>query len=585
MSATNQVENFENNVNQSLSEGCVTNYMNGVSFKLTPLKKLEFIMASSIFGEPKYYEKGDAEKEEKRNKRMIKEMPELFLQQLLFPEWRNVDASVATVQAVKDALDFDFKATLEMAIKLRNEYNMRLNPQVIVILASLHPKRQEFNQQNPLLFRNCVEQVLKIPTDLFNQFNMYLRFSETKSKNKLPGIVKKCWASKIESMSSYHLKKYLTSGHIIDMIRLSHPRSSKNPHIEEIVKTGDLKVTEEEKTWETLKSQGLNWDQITDQIDLPHMACLRNLRNLIYDESVSDEKLNKVLDGLVKTTKNGKQFPFRYWTSYNEISRPASNNVVNNSKKRSEKYNEKLEKIKNMASDEKYVNRTELCKKALERCLHVALDNYPKLKGRTMSLVDNSGSARSCFNSTYGSVQVSTIANLSGILTAYNSDEGWIGVFGDRLELYKVSKEKSILEQLDEVNKLGDTVGGGTENGIWLFFDRALRGESGLTFDNIFVASDLQASYGQLYGRDQNEYKDYRFNNTNYIDVVMLVNEYRKKINSKVNVFSVQVAGYDNSILPENLYRCSLLCGWTGNEALYANEMIRLWDELENNNA
>ena len=49
----------------------------------------------------------------------------------------------------------------------------------------------------------------------------------------------------------------------------------------------------------------------------------------------------------------------------------------------------------------------------------------------------------------------------------------------------------------------------------------------------------------------------------------------------KVNLFSVQVAGYDNSVLPENLYRGAILAGWTGKEPLYARAIIDAWDQAE----
>ena len=96
----------------------------------------------------------------------------------------------------------------------------------------------------------------------------------------------------------------------------------------------------------------------------------------------------------------------------------------------------------------------------------------------------------------------------------------------------------------------------------------------------------MQAGHGGLYGVDSNQYKDfihkgrggYRFS---YIDVLALVEKYRKTVNPKVNVFSVQVAGYDNTVLPENLYRGAILAGWTGKEPIYAKAIIDTWDQIE----
>ena len=60
-----------------------------------------------------------------------------------------------------------------------------------------------------------------------------------------------------------------------------------------------------------------------------------------------------------------------------------------------------------------------------------------------------------------------------------------------------------------------------------------------------------------------------------------MVQEYRRTVNSKVNVFTVQVAGYNNTVLPENLYRGAILAGWTGKEPLFANAIIEAWDSIE----
>lgn len=60
-----------------------------------------------------------------------------------------------------------------------------------------------------------------------------------------------------------------------------------------------------------------------------------------------------------------------------------------------------------------------------------------------------------------------------------------------------------------------------------------------------------------------------------------LVETYRELVNPKTNVFSVQVAGYNNSLTPQNTYRTSIMQGWTGKEVLYAFELINIWNQAE----
>jgi hypothetical protein len=209
----------------------------------------------------------------------------------------------------------------------------------------------------------------------------------------------------------------------------------------------------------------------------------------------------------------------------------------------------------------------------------------PKLKGRTMCLSDNSGSAWGVFNSEYGRVTIANIDNLSSVIAAQCSDEGYVGKFGDLLKVFPVSKRNGVLSQARNIDR-GQflDVGSSTEGGIWQFFKNAI--ENHEVWDNIFIFSDQQAGTGGLYGRmkDAAEYIDlgYGMSSINrYINVYKLILEYRKKVNPKVNVFSVQTAGYNNVLIPEMSYRCAMLTGWTGKEISFAAEYIKQWDEIE----
>lgn len=120
-------------------------------------------------------------------------------------------------------------------------------------------------------------------------------------------------------------------------------------------------------------------------------------------------------------------------------------------------------------------------------------------------------------------------------------------------------------------------MGGETEDGIWIWFREALEGKKEYKVDNLFLYSDQQAGHGGLYGLDPSDYSEFvwesttnSWDNVKYIDVMKLINKYREKINAKLNVFSIQIAGYDNSLLPENIYRGSVKSSWTGSELKYA---------------
>ena len=160
-----------------------------------------------------------------------------------------------------------------------------------------------------------------------------------------------------------------------------------------------------------------------------------------------------------------------------------------------------------------------------------------------------------------GRMKVSTIANLTGILAGARAEEGHLGIFGDRLKTMRVHVNRPVLEQLDKAEKLAQRIGQATENGIWLFWDQAIRERQ--HWDSVFVFSDMQAGHGGLYGTDKKAYAAYRWGGKNgaYIDVAKLVATYRQKVNPEVDVFLVQVAGYQDTIIPE-IYGPHVYFGW-----------------------
>ena len=515
----------------------VTNFMGGNSFQVSPLQTLKIVTASSIFGEPQYYRDGLGTSKTIRNHSTLMEYD-------IFSDAFADSKSAVDVftSAIDKALDFDFKATLDFALELRKDYFMRLNPAVIFVRASQHPNRVAFNEANPGYMKSIGMAIALRPDDVTNQLDYYMFLNG--SKKGLPSLLKRTWADTLESFSRYQLNKYKGKS-LIDLVRISH---ASNDDITELMKTGTIKVTETEQTWESLRSAGKTWAEILDTIKIPHMALLRNLRG-IFTEINDAQRAKAVLDQLKSGVLHGKQFPFRYWSAYKAIN-----------------------------SD---VNHSGLIKDALEECMDLAVANMPKLAGRVMSLCDNSGSAWGSLNSEYGSVTVAEIANLSAIITAQQSEEGYVGVFGDRLKTRSISKRNGLLTQLNESNTEGRGIGGGTENGIWLFWDKAIKDKQ--HWDTVFIYSDMQAGHGGLFGQNANDYAEFAHSkNARYIDVLALVDKYRKTVNPKVNVFSVQVAGYDNTVLPENLYRGAILAGWTGKEPVYAKAIIDAWDSIEN---
>ena len=518
----------------------VKNFMGGDSYKLNPLETLKMIAASSIFGEPAYYRTNIKDAKDFR--------PEVgIIPDVLLTEYQRMSTTAIFTNAIDKALEYDFEGTLNLAVTLRKDYYMRLNPQVIMVRAALHPNRKEWTEKNPGKFADYQREVMMRADEPAVQCAYYIALNGR--KNKMPSILKRSIAEKLSSLNRYKVNKYKNAEiGMINAVRITHANSKV---LDELMKTGNVVVPPEDETWEQMRSRKVPWIEILKTVKLGHMAMLRNIRN-IFTEIDDIELCKAYMEDLKAGVKEGKQFPFRYESAYNQI--------------------EKDDKI----------HHRPLILDTLEECIDLAIDNMPKLKGVTMALSDNSGSAWGQLTSEYGSTYVAEIDNLSAVIAGKCSDEGYVGKFGDRLKIYSVSKRNGVLTQAKNVNEdSGNDVGLSTEGGIWKFFKTAL--ENKVWYDNIFIFSDMQAGTGGLYGtyEDMAEYRTKWGIRGNCINVYKLILEYRRKVNHKVNVFCVQTAGYDNVLIPQMSYRCAMLTGWTGKEVQFAAEYIKQWDEIE----
>jgi hypothetical protein len=86
----------------------------------------------------------------------------------------------------------------------------------------------------------------------------------------------------------------------------------------------------------------------------------------------------------------------------------------------------------------------------------------------------------------------------------------------------------------------------------------------------------MQAGHGGLYGTNPKAYKDFRWMGSNHIDVPALIAEYRRTVNPDVQVFLVQIAGYQDVLVPEFYDKTYILGGWSDAVLRFAAKMIDL---------
>jgi hypothetical protein len=533
----------------TVPKGAHLNHMGGASWDIhDPVHRLRIAASSCFFGEPTYYQ-GTADSKGKHRVVTPSQQSHLSAPALKHlrstlvaidpPEWRGLGPAELMETTIDEALAHDPRETLEVAAYLRNEMHIRTTPQIILVRASRHPKVRGTG-----LVRAFAKDIVKRADE--PSVGLAYHVARYGKDAAIPNSLKRAWRDVLQGFNEYSLAKYRMESRgekTVDVMNLVHPKSEA---IDKLAK-GTLKSTDQ--TWEAIisaeGSSRQSWEKALDVMG--HMALLRNVRNLL-SKGVPPELFTKKL---IEGAKKGQQLPFRYWSAYNAIRDSGSTEV----------------------------------KDAIEEAMMASVGTLPKFQGRVMSLCDNSGSAHGAMTSAFGSVHVNQIANLSAILTGLCSDEGHIGIFGDRLETRPVGSDAPVLKQLDQANKLGQTIGGGTEHGIWLFWDRAIKQKQ--HWDHVFVYSDMQAGHGGLYGTGG--YDDYVWShgiqNQRMIDVPKLVRAYRESVNPKVNVYLVQVAGYQDTIIPEFYDRTYILGGWGEGILRFARFASELADSLESQSA
>ena len=521
------------------------NFMGGMSYELTPLVRLQCMAASCFFGEPQYYKRDTEDTSPKRASYSVfspylsdKEVEHLanMLDEMNPREWRTLTPAQSLERAIDEALDYDATATIQYAVTLRKDENIRATPQVIMVRAA-----NRTDLKGTGLIRQYNGDVMRRLDEVSTQAAYQL----AAFGKPVPNSLKRSWTDRLKKANGYELAKYRMEGRNVKTVDAANLAYGKGFYGWENdlgrLMRGELTLGDEHQTWESIRSGGGTWDEAVDAMG--HMALLRNLRNLCENGVDTSRYLQRFLDG----AEDGKQLPFRYYSAYRNIQKVAPAPVLD----------------------------------AVEEALERSIPNLPYLPGKSCILTDNSGSAQGTATSSMGTMQISTIGNLMGVLTGKASDEAGVGVFGDRLEWVPVQKKRSTFDLLKDCEHKAKNIGEGTEHGIWLALDELISKRQWV--DNLFIYSDMQAGHGGLYGEgipDQWLWGKRR-RGPDYVDVPKLIREYRNRVNPKVNVFCVQTAGYEDTIIPEFYNRTYILGGWSDRILHFAEHMIRIQNQID----
>lgn len=366
--------------------------------------------------------------------------------------------------------DPDF--VLSLAVYVRTVANMRSSSHLLAAIACRHIKN---NQKVRKMVRACVVRGDDVTNILATYKALY---GDVRSNAMIRGL-----KDALSKFSAYDLAKYQSKSRDVSMrdaLRLCHPKYSNETvrkAVEQLL-NGELAFP---TSWETeLSAKGNTfdtWKELLDANKVPHMALLRNLRNI--SRAGIDSKM--VADKLVSGC-NGKMLPFRYYSAYNELS-----DVT--------------------------------LRDALSDCMDKSISAFPKLSGKTLIVVDESGSM-SCPISMNSCVSYFNVASILAALIVATGDDCDAELFSYGVRHVLLSKRNPILTN---VELMGYADNGWTDMGAP--FKELLDGDK--DYDRIIVLSDNEVNYYP-----------------NETTIQQYANEYRKKVGHDVWVHAWDLAGY-----------------------------------------
>lgn len=337
--------------------------------------------------------------------------------------------------------------------------------------------------------RKFFNDIIYRPDDILEILGYY--FSTEK---KLSNPLRDGFAKALERFNDYELAKYRGEGKaikMVDAVNLCHPKATESINKlmkgqlksidtweSELTKAGQKASTDEEK--EELKAEV--WKKLIKEKKIGYFALLRNLRNIIEQ---SPDVLNEALELLVdeKLIKKSLVLPFRFLTAIKEIQQLNGNGV-----------------------------RETLI--ALSNAIDISLSNVPKYDGKTLIVLDTSGSMEGQpieIGATFASAM-------------YKSNNADYISFSDEAIYQTFNPLDSTLSIVNQIIKSARS-GGTNFHSIFNTINQK--------YDRMFIFSDMQGWVG--YDSPQRDYLNY-------------CKEY--ECNPKVYSFDLQ--GYGSLQFPEN---------------------------------
>lgn len=417
------------------------------------------------------------------------------------------DNSNELVETASSVCKTDPRFVANLAIYARKEFHLRSVAHVLTCIVANAVEAKKYTRQ-------VMNYVVERPDDLTEILACYIN---TYGK-PIPNSLKKGLADNLARFNEFQISKYNGGNKAVkfkDILQLTHAKPKDEAQSELFKKILEDNLATATR-WETeVSAKGNNeetWESLLEKNQLPYMAALRNLRNII---NANPKNINKVYEKLENREEvlKSKQLPFRFYSAYKEIS--------------------------------KMPNSTNKPLDVLENALEISVENIKRIPGKTAVCIDVSGSMGSPISKD-SSMQCWEIASLLGAMANKICDEAVIYTFDTRAYKATISKNASILDTVKNIRFSG----GGTA--IASPIDKMI--SDNMQVDRIIVISDNEAN-----AQFTHEVKDWWSGETYCAE--KSAQKYRDKFGQNVWVHAIDLQGYGTQQFMGS--RTNLIAGWS----------------------
>ena len=470
------------------------NRAGGVAFEVAdPALKLVTMTGGSFFAEPKFYDAEACRTKRVAGGKLDKLAARLELAESKVKAFGSCDelndtAKEVIATAVDVASGKSPEDLLAVANWLRNEMNIRLTPQVLLVVAS------KFDGTKSLV-RKYAPHVVKRPDEVKTCLLAY-RFlfgmkslpnglahglGDAVSKFGERGLMKYdgegfpswkdvlCWLPRKAGWPlGAEVAKYFISGQVVDpaktpVIAARKELATKTEFDAEARRLAKASFV----NWEVLLSQFPKekpavWSFLLDEGLVGYMAMLRNLRNILK-AGVTEELVQKVSSKLTDKAEvaKSKQLPFRFLAAHAAV--------------------------REMGGEVDAADLSELLA-AVELAVNESCSNVQALPGTTVVFVDNSGSMKSNKVSEKSEVACADVANVLGGIVARVAERPYVVAFGTDVAPVRFSRTDTVIgvaKAIAEANTKG------CSTNTHRCFEWLMRQK--MAPDRIVVLSDMQS--------------------------------------------------------------------------------------------